>query len=233
MLDADHASAAPPPPAPARGGRGPRRRRTRLAPWIALAVLAAVAVLVVVLATSDPAVDRVSRSPLLGKPSPAIAGPTLTGGSYDLVKDRNRWVVVNFFATWCPPCQKEHPELLSFDQRHRQSGDARLISVTFDPNDLTDAKAFFAQKGGDWPVVADAQGAIAASFGIAKVPETWIIDPSGFVVRRIAGEVTASGLDRILAGAEAEASGALNGAPATTASVSGTAAPATVKGTAP
>ena len=54
----------------------------------------------------------------------------------------------------------------------------------------TAVAAFFEKNGGDWPKVTDPDGAIAVAFGVAKVPETWVIDPSGFVRLRIAGEVT-------------------------------------------
>gem|GEM_PF-4994462 len=51
------------------------------------------------------------------------------------------------------------------------------------------ARALFAANGGDWPKLRDSDGAIAVAFGVAKVPETWIIDPNGFVRLRIMGSV--------------------------------------------
>ena len=50
---------------------------------------------------------------------------------------------------------------------------------------------FFAEEGGDWPVVYDEDGSIAVGFGVAKVPETWIIDPNGIVRGRVISRVTA------------------------------------------
>jgi cytochrome c biogenesis protein CcmG/thiol:disulfide interchange protein DsbE len=63
-------------------------------------------------------------------------------------------------------------------------------------NDDTDdaVAAFFAKNGGDWPKVRDPDGTIAVSFGVARVPETWVIDPAGFVRLRYAGEVTSADL---------------------------------------
>ncbi len=57
---------------------------------------------------------------------------------------------------------------------------------------------WFADHGGDWPIVKDDNGAIATAFGVAKVPETWIIDPSGIVVVRHATTITAEFLSTVL-----------------------------------
>ena len=67
---------------------------------------------------------------------------------------------------------------------------AELYTVIKDDPDSAVAK-WFADNGGDWPIVKDDDGSIATAFGVAKVPETWIIDPSGVVVSRIATTITA------------------------------------------
>ena len=51
-------------------------------------------------------------------------------------------------------------------------------------------EGFFGANGGGWPKVKDDDGAISVAFGVAKVPETWVIDPNGFVRLRIIGELT-------------------------------------------
>ena len=87
-------------------------------------------------------------------------------------------------------CIEEHPELVAFDEAHRAEGDAVLIGVTFD-NDADDARAFFAERGGDWPVIDDPDNSIGVAYGVAQVPETFVIAPDGIVVQRFAGGVTA------------------------------------------
>ncbi len=87
---------------------------------------------------------------------------------------------------------------MAFDAAHRDAGDAVLIGVTFDdtPND---ARAFFAERGGSWPVIDDPENSIGVAYGVAQVPETFVIAPDGTVVERFAGEVTARELDEVIA----------------------------------
>jgi cytochrome c biogenesis protein CcmG/thiol:disulfide interchange protein DsbE len=70
--------------------------------------------------------------------------------------------------------------------------------VINDDNDAS-VRAFFLKNGGTWPKVRDTDGAISVAFGVAKVPETWVIDPNGFVRLRIAGMLTPGLLDDQLA----------------------------------
>ncbi len=179
--------------------------RTALVVAGVLAVL--VALLVAVLATRDSSTERDTQSPLIGRLAPAVAGPTLDGGTFDLDALRGRWVVVNFFATWCVPCIEEHPELIAFDEAHRDAGDAALVSVTFD-NDSDDARAFFEQRGGEWPVVDDPENSVGVAYGVARVPESFLVAPDGTVVRRLVGGVTQAQLDGLIDQYDASAAGA-------------------------
>jgi cytochrome c biogenesis protein CcmG, thiol:disulfide interchange protein DsbE len=174
---------------------GPRRRHTVLAVAIAVAVVAGV--LFVVLATREPGRNTFADSPLVGRVAPPLAGETVDGDAFDLDDQRGRWVVVNFFATWCAPCRQEHPELVSFSERHATEGDAVVVSVVYD-DDAAQVRDFFADNGGDWPVVAGDAGAIALDWGVAGVPESYLVDPVGFVRGKVIGGVTSSGLDRFL-----------------------------------
>jgi cytochrome c biogenesis protein CcmG/thiol:disulfide interchange protein DsbE len=170
------------------------RPRTALA--IAFVLLVLAAGFVWVLAGADPSTDRVVSSPLLGKPAPAVESQTVDGEPFTLAAGRGRFLVVNFFATWCTPCQEEHPELVAFEEAHAAQGDVSLVSVVFDDQADT-VRDFFAEKGGDWPVVTDPDGRIAFDYGVAQVPETYVVGPDGRVLAKLTGGVTAAGLERL------------------------------------
>jgi cytochrome c biogenesis protein CcmG/thiol:disulfide interchange protein DsbE len=182
----------------------PPVKRSRPALWIAVSLAVVLALLIGVLATRDSAATRLVKSPLLGKAVPALTGTTVDGSAtYDIDDHQGEWVVVNFFATWCVPCQQEHDDLARFAKFHEAAGDASVVSVVY-VDKTADVKRFFAQRGGDWPVVRDGDGAMATAFGVARVPESYLVAPNGTVVGKITGGVTYDFLQEQLAKFEAQ-----------------------------
>ena len=146
--------------------------------------------LIAVLA-AGPGDRQVQPNQLLGQRVPPVSGPTLDGGSYDIDDARGRWVVVNFFATWCAGCIREQPELLAFDQWARDTGRAEVVAVVF--NDPAESvQAFFAENGGGWPVLDEPS--LPIKFQVSQIPETFVVSPSGQVVEHIPGEIKADDL---------------------------------------
>ncbi|MFM2047129.1 MAG: cytochrome c biosis protein CcmG [Actinomycetota bacterium] len=161
----------------------------RRAPVVAGAVGAVLVALLVLLAVADPSTDSAS-SPLLGRAAPAVRSETLDGAPFELARRKGSWVVLNFFNSTCVPCRNEHPNLVAFAEGQASADDpVELYTVVNDDSD-TAVKAFFDANGGDWPRIRDDDGAVAVAFGVAKVPETWVIDANGFVRLRVIGEIS-------------------------------------------
>jgi len=171
----------------------------RLAPWIVLVVAVAMVGLLVVLAGADSDSSATADSPLIGRPAPEAIGTLDDGRTFDLSQRKGSWVVLNFFDPDCIPCIQEHPDLVQFSQDQATLGadGAELYSViTRGTRDEVDE--FFAERGGDWPQIYSEFDEFPVAFGVAAVPETWIIDPSGVVQLRLISKVTAEQLNTIL-----------------------------------
>jgi cytochrome c biogenesis protein CcmG, thiol:disulfide interchange protein DsbE len=181
-------------PAPTEAGppvrQGPRRRPVF---WASLAAGAVLAVLIAVFASSQPASQVVANSPLLGNSAPAISGAGLAGGHYSLAQFRHEWVLVNFMATWCEPCQEEMPQLLKFSEQHAKAEDATVFTVVYDPTDRGALKTYLATRGAQWPAVNDP--AASVPYGVTDLPSSFLVAPDGIVYAYMPGGVTAAELD--------------------------------------
>ena len=194
--DAAPAAAPEPPDRP-----GPPGRHT--ARWVGVGVLVVAAGLIAVLATRPSATTVEAQSPLVGRAAPAVAGVTVEGTHFGLARVPGHYVVLNFFASWCVPCQLEGPELVTFEFQHQQSGSPSVVSVVF--QDTTSIALAYQRKiGVTWPTMADPGGTIALNYGVRQLPSTFVIAPDGRVVASIVSPVTAAGLDQIIARARAE-----------------------------
>jgi len=125
----------------------------------------------------------------VGSPAPDATLPLLDGsGEGSLAEYRGRWVLVNFWASWCVPCRQEAPALEQFQKRH---AGARFTVLGIDTRDLSgDGRAFVREFGLTYPQLRDGDGRAASDFGTTGVPENFLIDPQGRVLLLRRGPVT-------------------------------------------
>jgi cytochrome c biogenesis protein CcmG, thiol:disulfide interchange protein DsbE len=188
----------------------PRRRHATR--WVAGAVLLVLVVLGVVLATRTPQQATAVASPLLGRQAPTFTGTDLTTGApVSLSSLRGHEVVVNFFASWCIPCQQEAPDLsrFHFQQAHAPDG-ADMVSVVFHDTSST-ARAFLQKNGDLWPAVSDPGGTIAEHYGVTAPPTTFVISPSGRVSAVLVGPATQKNLETFVKAARTDQAGSSSG----------------------
>jgi cytochrome c biogenesis protein CcmG/thiol:disulfide interchange protein DsbE len=167
--------------------------------WIALTAGAVVVVLGVILALnvgSDPQADA-QHSQLVGKLAPSFDLATLDGTKISRADLAGKSVIVNFWNTWCIPCQTELPALRSFYAEHTGESDFAMVGIVRD--DVTATVRSFAQ-GEDlpWTIALDPDNQAALAFATRGQPETYAISPSGVVVAAYYGPMTTAGLDDFL-----------------------------------
>lgn len=162
--------------------------------WLAGVIGLAAVGLIALFVTADSDEFDQGDNPLIGKVAPDISASDTKGRDVRIEDYRGRWVVVNFFATWCAPCKVEHPELVAFTREHAEAGDAAVISVAYDDS-VEKVEEFFATNGGDWAVVAKGTDQFSLEYGVVQLPESYLIDPEGIVVHKFIGGVTRAEID--------------------------------------
>lgn len=140
------------------------------------------------------------RSGVLGQRVPRVEGMPIEGlagysvdadgaaRTYDIDEHRGEWVLINFFATWCPGCIVEHPELVALEQ-WGVINNLTLAAVVFDDPNTSAIQDFFAEEGGNWPVIRSATTAV--DFQIAQIPESFLVAPNGQVIEHFIGGLKA------------------------------------------
>lgn len=139
---------------------------------------------------SKPPAASVVEAP---KPShPALVIQTFDGKTFDLAQHRGKWVVVNFWATWCNPCLKEIPDLDAFD---KSRPDVDVIGLAYEEIEKADMQVFLKQHPISYPIALLDVYKPPADFDTPRgLPMTYLIAPDGKVAEQFLGPVSAAEL---------------------------------------
>lgn len=132
--------------------------------------------------------------PAAAPKTPALVVSTLDHGEFDLAKQRGKWVLVNFWATWCSPCLKEIPDFSEFDQRR---DDVVVIGLAFEEIETADLRAFLKEHPASYPIALVDVFDPPKDFDVPRgLPTSWLIAPDGRVAEKYLGPVTSADLAR-------------------------------------
>lgn len=129
---------------------------------------------------------------------PTLHVTTLDGKTFDLAAQRGKWVIVNYWATWCVPCIKEMPDISRFVTAHKN---VTAIGLAYEDSEPAEIKAFLAKHPVAYPIAQVTLDQPPKDFDQPRgLPTTYLIGPDGKVARHIVGPVTEASLEAIIGG---------------------------------
>jgi peroxiredoxin len=153
--------------------------------------------LLAALAACSPGKDQ-AAPPTVGMPAPDFALATLDGGSLRLADARGQVVIVNFWASWCGPCEAETPRLVRWYAEHRAAGLLVLGVDVLHRDSRAAVEAFVEKYGVDYPVPIDEQGEVTARWRAQLLPRSYVLDREGVVRFARIGELTDDDFEQVI-----------------------------------
>ncbi|MGD2081566.1 MAG: TlpA disulfide reductase family protein [Chromatiales bacterium] len=134
---------------------------------------------------------------LVAAGQPDFVLPDLDGREHRLSDYRGKWVLVNYWATWCPPCLEEMPELEIFHDAHKDD-DALVLGINMEDISVGRLRAFVEAQFLSYPILRERPAARTAFGPLDAMPTSYLVDPGGEVVAKQVGAVTAEALERFI-----------------------------------
>jgi len=121
-----------------------------------------------------------------GSMAPDFSIKDLQGKEVKLSELKGKVVLVNFWATWCPPCKEEIPSMVKLNKA-MEGKPFQMLAISIDEGGKADVESYFKSSGNTLPAYLDSDGAISKVYGVTGVPETFVVDKSGKVQKKIVG----------------------------------------------
>ena len=145
-------------------------------------------------AKAQPAVEQGKGAGLRGEAAPTFTLKNIAGEDV-AVEAKGKPYIINFWATWCPPCQAEIPDLAAFYALHMDTVDFYAVNLQ---EDAQVVQKFMVERKAELPVVLDRKGDAATLYGVRAIPTTVVVDKEGKVAYRKTGGVTKEELEDVI-----------------------------------
>jgi len=145
-------------------------------------------------AKAQPAVEQGKGAGLRGEAAPTFTLKNIAGEDV-AVEAKGKPYIINFWATWCPPCQAEIPDLAAFYASHMDTVNFYAVNLQ-EPKDTVDK--FLKDNGYTMPVLLDLKGEAADTYKVRAIPTTYVIDRDGKILLKKIGGTTAAELETAL-----------------------------------
>ncbi|MDA3903764.1 MAG: TlpA disulfide reductase family protein [Desulfuromusa sp.] len=131
-------------------------------------------------------VQPVSPGGLVGKVAPDFTLTDMQGQQVSISQFRGKVVILNFWATWCPPCREEMPSMEKLYRDHQDQG-LVMLAVNVEENGKGLVSKFLQKTPYSFPILLDSENTAQNAYGVFRLPESFIIDRNGIVVEKIIG----------------------------------------------
>lgn len=125
-------------------------------------------------------------SAMIGEPAPEFTLMNMEGEQVSLSDFRGQVVLINFWATWCPPCREEKPTMEKLYERHKDDG-LVVLAVNVEENGYQVVSQYLMTNSFSFPIVLDPKAVAQSQYGVFRYPESYVIGRDGIVVEKVIG----------------------------------------------
>ena len=123
---------------------------------------------------------------LVGESAPDFSLQNALGNESQLIDFKGKWILLNFWATWCPPCLEEMPSMEAMYQKYREQG-LEVVAISVDEGGWASVRSFLKKVRVTFPILLDKTSEVAYSYGTFQLPESYLVDPQQKIVKKFIG----------------------------------------------
>lgn len=146
-------------------------------------------------------IDEPTEEPKIKEGYPAVDFnlTALAGGAVKLSDYRGKKVILNFWATWCPPCKAEMPHMQNFYEKNKDKGvEILAVNLTDSENGYDKIEQFVEDYGLTFPIPLDKNGELGALYRAFTIPTTYFIDSNGIIAKKIIGPMDEGMMENLI-----------------------------------